>query len=372
VNEDKATRYHRLKRQAGLLFLLWTGVLMAGLVWSGVNVWLRTISESLVQPFPAGSRNALVVPVYAIGLTLIHELGALPIAWFSGFVLEHRYGLSTQRGVSWVGDQAKGLSLSVVLGTVAVTAIYACIRQWPQGWWLPASALFAVLIVGLAHLAPILLLPLFYRVKALDRDALRERLLALASRAGTHVLGVYQWGLGEKTRRANAALTGIGSSRRILVSDTMLSDYSDDEIEIVLAHELAHHVHGDVWTGLLVESLWIVAGLYAGSKALEAATGRFGVSGPADVAGLPLLVLVVGLMSLIGVPFAHAVSRAHERRADRVALELTGNPRAFVSAMRRLASQNLAEERPSRVVRWLFYSHPPTRERIEAAQAFRV
>jgi STE24 endopeptidase len=246
------------------------------------------------------------------------------------------------------------------------------IRRWPETWWLPASGVFALVLVALAGLAPVLLLPLFYRVTPLARDTLRERLLALAKRAGTQVLGAYEWGLSQKTKKANAALAGLGSTKRILVSDTMLSDYSDDEIEVVLAHEIAHYLHGDIWKGLVFEAALLASVFYAGSRVLTASVGRLGLNGAGDVAGLPLLLLTAGAVSLAVMPLAHAMSRAHERRADRFALELTRNPEAFISAMRRLSAQNLAEEQPSRIVQILFHSHPSIHDRIAAARTYRA
>ena len=158
-------------------------------------------------------------------------------------------------------------------------------------------------------------------MKPLDRDALRARLLALADRAGARVLGAYEWGLGEKTRKANAALAGLGGTRRILVSDTMLAEFSDDEIEVVLAHEIAHHVHGDIWKGIAFESALIVAGFYLASLVLRLMAGPAGLRGVDDVAGLPLLLLAAGAVSLVMVPAAHAMSRGFERKADRFALQ---------------------------------------------------
>ena len=231
--------------------------------------------------------------------------------------------------------------------------------------------LFALVIVALTNLAPVVLLPLFYRITPLDRAPLRERLVALADRAGARVLGVYEWGLGDKTRKANAALAGLGATRRILVSDTMLAEYSDDEIEVVLAHEIAHHVHRDIWKGIALESVLIFTGFWLAARVLEWSVGWLELAGPADPAGMPLLLLTAGAVSLVALPASHAMSRAYERRADRFALELTRNPQAFVSAMRRLGAQNLAEEHPSKLVQWLFYSHPPVAERIAAAEAFR-
>jgi STE24 endopeptidase len=252
-----------------------------------------------------------------------------------------------------------------------VLFVYFVIGRSPDAWWLPAGATFGALMVLLANLAPVLLLPLFYVVKPLDREALRLRLLSLAERAGTRVLGAYEWGLGEKTNKANAALAGIGPTRRILVSDTMLAQYSDEEIETVLAHELAHHVHGDIWKGLIFETGLILCGFYAASRILKASVGLLGLRGIAEVAGLPVLLLAAGAVSVVMLPAAHAMSRRYERRADRFALELTRNPSAFISAMRRLAAQNLAEENPSKVIQWLFYSHPPIADRIAAAEIYR-
>src|SRR5262245_61290639 len=363
LNEDKATRYHRQKRRASLVSLLWGVVLLGGLLVTGWNELLRNAAER-VLPF---------APVlgYVLLLSLINEVVGLPLAFRNGFVLERRYQLSNERFGAWLRDQAKSFAIGLLLGGGAASLVYALIRFSPERWWLSAGIAFALVIVGLTNVAPLLLLPLFYSVKPLARDALRARLLALADRAGARVLGAYEWGLGDKTKKANAALAGIGGTRRILVSDTMLAEYSDDEIEVVLAHEIAHHVHGDIWKGIAFESGLLVLGFYLASVVLRAAAPAAGLNGVDDVAGLPLLLLAAGAVSVVMVPVAHAMSRAFERSADRFALTLTRNPNAFISAMRRLAAQNLAEEHPSRVVQWLFYSHPPIRERIAAAQAFK-
>jgi STE24 endopeptidase len=369
VNEDKSTRYQRLKRQASMVSLAWGIVLLAGLVWTGAHLALRDAAETAVPAtLPASWRGAAIVFAYVVFLSAVNEVVTLPLSFYSGFVLERRYELSNETIRGWLRDQLKSFVIGLVLAGGATEVIYWCIRRSPEYWWASAGLLFTLLIVGLTNLAPVVLLPLFYTVKPLSRDALRTRLLRLAERAGARVLGAYEWGLGGKTRKANAALAGLGGTRRILVSDTMLADYSDDEIEVVLAHEIAHHVHGDIWKGIVFESALIVAGFYLASRVLPALGGPAGLRSVDDVAGLPLLLLAAGAVSLVMVPAAHAMSRAFERRADRFALDLTQNPIAFISAMRRLGAQNLAEENPSRIVQWLFYSHPPMGDRIAAAQ----
>jgi STE24 endopeptidase len=310
--------------------------------------------------------------LYVVLLSALSEVGHLPVAAYSGFWLERRYGLSNERLGRWLVDQGKSFGIGLLLASGGATILYALIRYSPDRWWLPAGAVFALLIVLLTNVAPVLLLPLFYRVKPLDRESLRTRLVGLADRAGARVLGAYEWGLSDKTKKANAALAGLGATRRILVSDTMLAEYSDEEIEVVLAHELAHHIHGDIWKGILFESVLILAGFYLAARVMGGLAGAFSLRNVADIAGLPLLMLAAGAVSLVMVPVAHAMSRAFERSADGFALHLTRNPSAFISAMRRLGAQNLAEENPSRLAQWLFYSHPPVRERIAAAQAFKI
>ena len=242
------------------------------------------------------------------------------------------------------------------------------LRWTPDYWWLLAAVCFTAILVGLAQLAPVVLLPLFYDFKPLERPALAARLVALAERAGARVLGVFEWRVSDRTRKANAALTGIGRTRRILLSDTLLAEHSDDEIEVILAHELAHHVYRDIWTGMVLEAGLILAGCYLADVALTAFARSFGLTGKPDVAALPLLLLAGGAVSIALLPFFNAFSRLHERRADRFALDLTGNVDAFISAMRRLAAQNLAEDRPSRLVEVLFYTHPPRRPRCRGAE----
>jgi STE24 endopeptidase len=260
--------------------------------------------------------------------------------------------------------------LGIALAVLATAVIYYALREWPDHWWWISAAVFAVATIGLAQLAPVVLLPIFYKFKPLDRPALVERLVKLAASARTNVNGVFEWVLSSHTKKANAALAGLGRTRRILLSDTLLADYSEDEIEVILAHELAHHVHHDLWRGIAVQAVALFGGFFAGDMILTAFAEPLGLRGISDPAGLPALLLVGGVWTFLLLPVVNAVSRAQERAADRYALTTTRNVGAFVTAMKRLSQQNLAEEYPSKIVRFLFYSHPPIPERIDAARAF--
>ena len=214
---------------------------------------------------------------------------------YQGFLLEHRYGLSNETTRQWARDQLKGLALALVFGVAGASVVYWAIRTSPDWWWAIAAAIFTLLMVGLVQLAPVLLLPLFYTFRPLDRPALVERLMNLSTRARTRIAGVYEWVLSAHTKKANAALAGLGRTRRILLSDTLLADYSDDEIEVVLAHELSHHVHHDLWRGVALQTLLLFVGFFLAGRALAGLADPLDLRGLDDPAGLPLLLLVAGV-----------------------------------------------------------------------------
>jgi len=367
ANEDKSTRYHRLRRRSALLSAGLGALLLLVLLGAGWSAALRTTAADLA----AGSFLGTVC-LYVLALSLLHDLIQLPLAFYEGVTLERRYELSTESTARWWKDHLKGWGIGTAFALLAAIAVFALIRWSPDSWWLWAAVVFSLVVVALAQLAPVLLLPLFYDVKPLNREALAARLAALAGRAGTPILGTFEWRLSDRTRKANAALAGLGRTRRILLSDTLLADYSDDEIEVILAHELAHHVHHDIWRAIVFETLLIAFGFYLADAVLTAWSGSFGTTGKSDVATLPLMLLVMGGLSLLLMPLRNALSRSHERRADRYALTMTRNLDAFVTAMKRLAAQNLAEEEPSPLVEALFHSHPSISARISAARSFKL
>ena len=346
MNESKAARYHRLRRRAALVSGAAIVAVLTGMLW-----W----------------RPAIPAIPYVVLVAVACEIVSLPTAFYRGHVLERRFGLASESGGAWLADHTKASGVRAAFGLVAVWVIYSLIRWTPSLWWLPAATVAWLAAVLFARLAPVLLLPLFFKFKPLDRPQLAERLATLSTRAGIRVLGTYEWVLGTKTRRANAALTGSGSTRRILVSDTLLADYTDDEIEVILAHEIGHHVHRDIPKALAAEFALLMVSLYCATLTLDAFWRGLDLSAPSDVRGLPLLLLAAGGVLTGATPIVNALSRHYERRADRFALALTGREDAFVSAMRRLGSQNLVEESPSRTTVWFFHTHPPIEERIAAA-----
>jgi STE24 endopeptidase len=291
---------------------------------------------------------------------------------YYGFRLEHRFQLSNLKLRSWIWDQCKSFLVGVVLAGIVAELLYFIIRQDPQYWWLVAWGAFLVLFVLLAQLAPVVLFPIFYKFEPLQNEDLKSRLVRLSERAGTRVRGVYQWKLSEKSKKANAALTGLGHTRRIILADTLLDNYSADEIEAVLAHELGHHVHKHIAKSIAVQAGITFVGFWAANWALHYAIDKWHLFETlSDFANLPLLVLVATVLSFLVMPAMNAYSRFNERQADRYAFRSIASVEPFISSMNKLADQNLAERTPSRWVEWFFHSHPSISRRLEAAEAWR-
>jgi STE24 endopeptidase len=356
VNEPKSSRYHRLARRATSAGVAFTSALLTALMASGASVWL------------ASSLGGSAV-LYTLVLVGLIEAASLPVAWYRGCVLERQFGLSQVSTRAWLGDFVKGAALVLAAAACASMLVYGAMRLWPDWWWAAAASELTAGAALVTLAAPVLILPLFHRSRPLGRELLRQRIVSLCDRAGIEVLDVREWLLGDRTRRAGAVLIGAGATRRILLSDTLLADYTDDEIEVILAHEMGHHAHGDVLKGLAGDAAVLACGFLAARVVLEASWARLGLSGPADAAGVPLLMLTVGAVTLAARPVLNGLSRRSERRADRFAIEMTSNPAAFAGAVRRIAAQNLSEEHPSRLARWMFHTHPPVEERIASAMA---
>lgn len=371
MNEDRSARYHKLGRRAAVVSTAWSAGLLMLLAATPASVWLRGLAERIVGVLsPSWLFSSAVVLAYVGFIALIHEIGAAPISFYRSYLLEHRYGLSTEAFRGWVIDQVKGGALGAAFSFAGCSLLYLAMRTSPGWWWVITAAGFAAVAVVLTQLAPVLLLPIFFTFRPLGRPELRDRLLELSRRAGVAVTDACEWKVSDKTRKANAALAGLGRTRRVLVSDTLLASHPDEEIELILAHELGHQVGHDLWRGIVAQTLVVALGLFVASRVMVVLAPRLGWSGVADVAGLPVLLLAAGLLSLVLLPVVNALSRRMERAADRFAVELTGNGVGFATAMRRLGAQNLAEEHPSRLARWLFYTHPPVAERIAAARAW--
>jgi STE24 endopeptidase len=363
--QAKAKEYARLRRRLLLADMALNG--LAALAWL-IFGWAAGVKDRLLA---LTQNDWQLVAAFGAIFYFSFLLLELPLEYYSGFVLPHRYGQSTQTRGGWIKDQLLGLLVTAVIGLPVLEGVYWLLRVTGPLWWLWAAGAYILFAAALINLAPILIMPLFNKYVPLgDEHAdLAARLTALAERAGTRVSGVFRFDMSRRTKAANAALTGLGNTRRILLGDTLLDEFTADEVETVIAHELGHHVHRDIPLGILVSAMIALAGLYLASLALQWGTAAFGFDGPADIAALPLFALTLGAFGLITLPLNNAYSRWREARADRYALEATRKPEAFANAMTRLANQNLADADPEAWAVLLLYSHPPIRDRVAMARA---
>ena len=360
----EARRYNRIRRWLGIGEFAISLALLVVLVITGWTFKLQNLAYmgGLLQSY------SLALFFYVIMLLVIGKVLGLGMDYYS-FRLEHRYQLSNQKFRGWAWDEVKGFLVSAILAAILVELLYFVIRQFSQHWWLVAWVGFLGVVVLLAQLAPVVLFPIFYKFEPLQDEELKLRLVRLGERAGTRVRGVYKWHLSEKSKKANAALTGLGNTRRIILADTLLDNYSADEVEAVLAHELGHHVHKHILKSIGVQAAVTMLGFWAANWTLHYAVERRHIFvSLSDFANLPLLVLIFAVLSFLLMPALNAFSRFNERQADRYAFENIASVAPFISSMNKLAEQNLAERTPSRWVEWWFHSHPAVARRVAAAE----
>ena len=359
--EERARTYHRRQLWLAGTGLLLTAAYLVALIWTGGAIALRDRLSLLT------TRWWVALPLMLLILGIGHWLLTLPLRLAAGFFLPRRFGLLHQPFRRWLWDSVKAATIGGALAVLGAEVLYGLLRltSW---WWLWSALAFFGGYALLAWVAPVWLVPLFYRLVPLDDAGLRERLLGVAAKAGVPVLGVWVADQSRKSRTANAAVVGLGDTRRIVLFDTLIGEFPAAEVEAVLAHELAHQVHHDVERGLLVQGAVTLATFWVASRWLDAGALRAGLSGPADLGGLPLLGLIFMVLGLVALPLANGWSRRVERQADDFALRMASDPEAFVAAMERLADLNLAERDPHPVKEFLLYSHPSVSRRIARAR----
>ena len=375
--QQKAREYARIRLRISLSVIIVVALAACFVIGFGLDKWLRNQVQGanswllLLNWQPHPGWYPLQLLAYFLLIFVGYEIITLPVSYYSGFILPHRYGISIMTLKAWLADLGKSFLLSIILEAGFISLVYALLAFQPQTWWLWVAAIILFFSVIMANLAPVLLFPLFNKFTPLPEGELTQRLLALTDRAHTRVRGVFSMEMSNKTTAANAALMGLGNTRRIVIGDTMLDRYTTDEIEVVLAHELGHHVHHDIWRLIITQTILTLGGLYVANLVLHwvVDTQHFYLS-LTDAATLPFFFIFTGIFSMLIMPIGNAISRTMEYQADEYALQATGKTEVFKSAMTRLANQNLAEIEPPPLVEFLFHSHPSIAKRLKHADEF--
>ncbi len=362
--QKQAKRYEAVKLAVSITESVLSFLILLWFLLSGYSVQLRDYVQTL-------SGNAylqflLYSAILGGGLSLI----TVPFSFYSGFYLEHRYELSNQTFWAWLWDKTKAFLVGLVIVLPIALIFYFLLLNYPKTWWLWISIVLFVISVLLGRIAPQVILPLFYKFEPIDDPELKSRMEKLAREGHFQLQGVYRFNMSKETKKANAAFTGMGKSRRIIIGDTLLENYSLDEIEAVFAHEVGHYVHKHLHKLLLWGTIETFVGFYLVAQLYEALLQQFGFRSPADLAALPLITIILTLYTLIVSPVSNVLSRYFERQADRYALEHSSNPAAFAAALQKLSEQNLTDTEPHPLIEFLFHSHPSVQSRIKMAEKF--
>ena len=359
-----ARSYQRVKLTISIVSMALNVVIPLVFLLSGGSEAIRNLAEGWT------SSSALVVVLFLLVTGIGFQIIEFPLEMYSGFIVEKQFGLGKVSIGRWIYDWLKGTLLQSLLLIGLISGMYWLLRSQPDTWWLWAAIGATILVIILMALVPVLLMPLFYKFEPIPEGELKGRLFALADQIGTHVQGIYVWHLGDKTSKANAAVTGWGRTRRIIISDTLIESNSIEEIEVVMAHELGHHVRWDVWKMLAVSTALIFISFFVIDLALAAWIDSLGLRSIDDIAGLPLVLIVGAGVSLVALPISNWLSRKAETAADLYALNLTGMRDEFISAMNKLGDQNLSQKSPNAIVEFLFHSHPSIQHRIDRANSW--
>jgi len=363
--QDRAKQYSIIKRRIALINIFLTPVLLWIFLILGIPAYFKNLSHSIT-----GNEYINLIIFYALTAGLCCAI-TLPLEFYSGFLLEHRFSLSNQTLKGWIAREAKKNLIAFMIILPLVMALYAFLKLCPLDWWLWTALLWFSVSIILAKFAPVIIVPLFYKYLPIKDAALENRLNGLISKVGFKAGGVYELNISKDTKKANAALLGLGRQKRIVLCDTLISNFSQDDIESVMAHELGHHKLNHMWKLIISGGIFTFITFFLANILFLKLRNFFGYNMPYGYESLVLIYFIVSIFNAALAPIANAFSRRLERDADEFSLKTTGNIAAFISAMKRLGEQNLADTDPGRFYEIMLYDHPPIARRIAFAESFK-
>ncbi|MCX7874791.1 MAG: M48 family metallopeptidase [Melioribacteraceae bacterium] len=357
IENSKAKKYNNIKLFWGITEGIISFILLFLFVFLGYSSKL----ENYLSQFT--TNNYLILIFFTLLIGFVQSIFFFPLNYYTDFYLEHKYNLSNQTFLKWLWENVKGTLVGLTIGLPLLILFYFIISKFGNLWWLPFSIIMFFVSVVLAQILPILILPLFYKITPIENEELKERIINLSKLAGLKVENVFKFNMSKNTKKANAAFTGLGKTKRILLGDTLLENYSADEIETVIAHELGHyklkHIQKNILIGTISSFLifYLIANLHLVS--LE----WFGFQNITQISSLPILIIWATIIGLFFQPITNWISRKFEYEADSFAVKSTNKKEAFINTLEKLTEQNLGDQEPHPFVEWFFYSHPSIKKR---------
>ncbi len=362
--DARSKKYTKTKRILSFSGSLISTSIVIAILATGFTRKLEEISNSIMP----NEYGALLI--FVLIISVITGVVGFPISFYSGYVLEHKYGLSNQSVAAYFRESLKSMAIGLIIGVPVILAFYFILKTFPNNWWLVFGAFMFLFSFVLGRLAPVIILPLFHKLIPVTDPALTGFVNEISEKAGVNVNGVYTFDMSKNTNKVNAAFTGVGKSKRILLGDTLINKFTPDEIRFVFAHEAGHYFHNHIVKLTIISAAITFTGLYLTSAAYDYLVKYYSFESTTSLAALPLLGMLLGVYGLITSPIGNIISRKYEWEADTFALKTTGDSNSFISAMEKLAVSNLADRSPNKVLEFLFHSHPSIEKRIQFAKNF--
>ncbi len=361
---DRSRAYSLIKYTLAIAELTYLILVLLLFQFSGASYLLSDWIKQLI------ASAWLVLPVYLFLAYLTYYFLSLPLNFCHSFFVEHQFGLSTQKIPDWIKDQLKSWIISYLIIIICLEVFYYSLKLSPYYWWGIISAFWIFFNLILAKVAPVIIIPLFFKYKNISDDKLKQRILNLAARMKVKVLDVFEIDFSRKSLKANAAFVGMGATRRVLLADTLKDKYNYDEIEVILAHEFAHFCLKHLLKLVIINSLLTIVFFWLISKYSFYFLSLFGLYSLSEIAAMPLIFIYFILFGIIMDPLSNFISRRFETNADKMSIQATGSKESFISVMEKLSVQNLADRNPHPLIKFIFFSHPPISERIALARAY--
>ena len=365
---EQAMRYYRSGNVLWFVEQAWSIAVLVLLLATGLSASLRNAARRI------GRNWFFTIVVYFALFTIVTTIVDLPLSYYTEFVREHAYGLSNQTFGKWFSDTLKSLAVACIVGALVMWVPYLLLRKSPRRWWLYTAIALVPFIVLANLVAPIWIAPLFNKFEPMQDKVLEQKILSLAGRAGIEGSRVYQVNKSVDTKTLNAYVAGLFGTKRIVLWDTTLKRMTDRELLFVMGHEMGHYVLHHVWQAIAFSVVIIAASLYVAYLAAGAVIARFGrrwgFTSLADIASLPLLLLLMSAFGLVVMPIQLAFTRHIEHEADRFGLEITQTNHSAGTAFVKLQQDALANPRPGLLYKIFRESHPPLGERIDFANQY--
>jgi STE24 endopeptidase len=361
-----AKKYSRIHQILEICETVLFYIILLILIFSGLSIHIQNYSYSIL------SNPYLALLIFTGIIGIAEGIINFPLNFYSDYILEHKYNLSNQTIFIYFKEKMKGLAVGLVLGIPLLLAFYYILRNFGNNWWLVLGIFIFFFSVIIGRIAPVLIMPLFYKFKPIENESLKRRISDLCEKANVKIKGIFVFDMSKNTKKANAAFTGLGKSKRIILGDTLIEKFSEEEIEVVFAHEIGHYKKKHIYKLMTFSTIMTFAGLYITSVLYSNSLAYFKFNSIYEIAALPLMALLLSLYGLITTPISNFLSRKYEWQADTFALDTSLNREAFISSMEKLAEHNLADKTPNKIIEFLFHSHPSLSKRIEFAKSYNI